>query len=208
MAPDVLGVGETRNTVVNYPLAAHHEAILLGRSLPGLQAGDIARVVKYAQQRPNTDSRDIVALARGTLCPALLHAAAFDQGIRGIILERPLLSYHLVAAHRLYNCDMRATVAGALTAYDLPDLAASCAPRGLLLVDPLDHLGELASPSLFEQEYEFPLEVYRANTGIASQGWVFGRAFALLSVSHFPSHPMSRALGFKHLQTGVAYVIG
>ncbi len=162
LAPDVLGVGETRNTVVNYPLAAHHEAILLGRSLPGLQAGDIARVVKYAQQRPNTDSRDIVALARGTLCPALLHAAAFDQGIRGIILERPLLSYHLVAAHRLYNCDMRATVAGALTAYDLPDLAASCAPRGLLLVDPLDHLGELASPSLFEQEYEFPLEVYRA----------------------------------------------
>jgi dienelactone hydrolase len=160
LAPDVLGVGETRNTVVNYPLAAHHEAILVGRSLPGLQAGDIVRVVRYAQRRPNTDSRDIVALARGTLCPALLHAASFEQGIRGIILERPLLSYHLVATHRLYNYDMSATVAGALTAYDLPDLVACCAPRRLLVIDPVDHLGELASSSLFEGQYAFPLDVY------------------------------------------------
>jgi hypothetical protein len=161
LAPDVLGVGETRNTVVNYPLATHHEAILVGRSLPGLQAGDIVRVVKYARQRPNTNSRDIVALARGTLGPALLHAASFEQGIRAIILERPLLSYHLVAAHRLYNYDMSATVAAALTTYDLPDLAASCAPRRLLIVDPVDHLGESASPSLFEEQYAFPLKVYR-----------------------------------------------
>lgn len=162
LAPDVLGVGETRNTVINYPLAAHHEAILIGRSLPGLQAGDIVHVVKYAQQRPDADSRDIIALARGTLCPALLHAASFEQGIHGIILDRPLLSYHLVAANRFYNYDMRATVAGALTAYDLPDLAASCAPRLLLMIDPIDHLGKPASPSLFEEEYEFPLDVYRA----------------------------------------------
>ncbi len=161
LAPDVLGVGETRNTVVNYPLATHHEAILLGRSLPGLQAGDIVGVVKYAQQRPDADSRDIVALARGMLCPALLHAASFEEGIHGIILERPLLSYYLVAAHRFYNYDMRATVAGALTAYDLPDLAASCAPRGLILIDPLDHLGQPTSPALFEEEYAFPLDVYR-----------------------------------------------
>lgn len=161
LAPDVLGVGETRNTVVNYPLAAHHEAILVGRSLPGLQAGDIVCVVKYAQQRPDTNARDIIALARGTLCPALLHAAAFEQGIRGIIVERPLLSYHLLAVHRFYDYDMAATVAGALTAYDLPDLVASCAPRRLLIIEPVDHLGQLASPALFEEQYAFALDVYR-----------------------------------------------
>lgn len=161
LAPEVLGIGETRNTVVNYQLAAHHETILVGRSLPGLQAADILRVVKYAQQRPDTSSRDIVALARGTLCPALLHAAAFEPEIRGIILERPLLSYHLVAAHRFYDYDMYATVAGALTAYDLPDLAACCAPRRLIIIDPVDHLGDPASAPLFEQQYAFPLNVYR-----------------------------------------------
>ena len=162
LAPDVLGAGETRNTVVNYPLAAHHEAILVGRSVPGLQAGDIVRVVKYAQQRPDVDSQDVVALARGTLCPALLHAAALERGIRGVILERPLLSYQLVAAHRFYNYDMSATVAGALTAYDLPDLLASCAPRSVLLIDPVDHLGEPASSSLVDEQYAFPFHVYRA----------------------------------------------
>jgi hypothetical protein len=161
LAPDVLGVGESRNTVIDYPLAAHYEAILVGRSLPGLQAGDIVRVVKYAQQREDVDSQDIIALARGTLCPALLHAAPFEPGIRGIILERPLLSYHLVAAHRFYKYDMHATVAGALTAYDLPDLMACCAPRRLVIVDPVDHLGEPATPSLIKEQYAFPFEIYR-----------------------------------------------
>ena len=161
LAPDVLGIGETRNTVINYPLAAHHEAILIGRSLPGLQAGDIVRVVKYAQQRDDVDAQNLIALARGTLGPALLHAAPFEPGIRGIVLERPLLSYHLVAAHRFYDYDMSATVAGALTAYDLPDLMACCAPRRLITIDPLDQLGEPAAAPLVASEYAFPREVYR-----------------------------------------------
>jgi len=168
LAPDVLGVGESRNTVVDYSFAAHYGAILVGRSLPGLQAGDIVRVVKYAQQRDDVNSQDIIALARGTLCPALLHAAPSEPGIRGIILERPLLSYHLVATHRFYKYDMHATVAGALTAYDLPDLMACCAPRRLVIVDPVDHLGAPATPSLIEEQYAFPFEVYRAKNASAN----------------------------------------
>ncbi len=162
LAPDVLGVGETRNTVVNYPSAAHYGAILIGRSLPGLQAGDILRVVKYARQRDDVNPQDTLALARGTLCPALLHAAAFDSDIRAIVLDRPLLSYHLLAAHRHYRYDMHATVAGALTAYDLPDLMACCAPRRLVVVDPVDHLSNSAAPALIDAQYAFPLETYRA----------------------------------------------
>jgi dienelactone hydrolase len=162
LAPDVLGVGESRNTVIDYPFAAHYEAILVGRSLPGLQAGDIVRVVKYAQQREDVDSQDIIALARGTLCPALLHATPYEPGIRGIVLQGPLLSYALVGAHRFYHYDMRATVAGALTAYDLPDLMACCAPRPLVIIDPVDQLGKPATPSLIEEQYAFPFDVYRA----------------------------------------------
>ena len=108
------------------------------------------------------NSQDISALARGTLCPALLHATAFEPGIRGIVLEKPLLSYHLLAVHRIYKYDMHATVAGALTAYDLPDLMACCAPRRLVIVDPVDHLGQPAAASLVEEQYAFPFDVYRA----------------------------------------------
>jgi len=168
LAPDVLGVGETRNTVVNYPSAAHYGAILIGRSLPGLQAGDILRVVKYARQRGDVNPQDILTLARGTLCPALLHAGAFDSDIRAIVLDRPLLSYYLLAAHRLYKYDMHATVAGALTAYDLPDLMASCAPRRLVVVDPVDHLSNSAAPALIDEQYAFPRSVYRAGNAPAN----------------------------------------
>ena len=162
LAPDVLGVGESRNTVVDYPYAAHYEAILLGRSLPGINAGDIVRVLNYAQQRDDVDTRNIIALARETLCPALLHAAAFESGLTGIILDKPLLSYGLLAGHRIYNYDMHVTVAGALTAYDLPDLMACCAPRRLIVIDPVNHLSEPAEPALVEAQYRFPFDVYRA----------------------------------------------
>jgi len=63
---------------------------------------------------------------------------------------------------------MHATVAGALTAYDLPDLMACCAPRRLVIVDPVDHLGAPATPSLIEEQYAFPFEVYRAKNASAN----------------------------------------
>jgi hypothetical protein len=60
--------------------------------------------------------------------------------------------------NRFYNTDFSDTVANALTAYDLPDLAAALAPRPLLIVGPQDQLGAAAGKEQVERE----LRVVRA----------------------------------------------
>jgi hypothetical protein len=88
------------------------------------------RLVRFLWNRNDVDPRDIRALAIREMCPVLLHAAAFDSSLAKIPLIEPLVSYRSLVMNREYNPDfIHAAVAGALEAYDLPDLAASLAPR-------------------------------------------------------------------------------
>ena len=82
----------------------------------------------------------------------LLHAAAFNDSIGRIALIEPLVSFESVVMNRFYNTDFPDTVANALTAYDLPDLAAALAPRPLLVVGPQDQLGAPAGKDQVERE--------------------------------------------------------
>ena len=52
-------------------------------------------------------------------------------------------------------------VAGALTAYDLPDLMYSLTPRGLLLLDLVDHRGVEAPPQSIDRELSVLKDTYR-----------------------------------------------
>ena len=154
VAADVIGTGETGNGSGS----AAFTAMLVGRSIPGVQAGDIVRVAKFARW---LGSSRISALAFGELCPALLHAAAFDSSIEKITLVDFPVSYRSIVMNRFYEWSFSCAVAGALTAYDLPDLAASVAPRKLLLIEPKNQLKETASGELVSRELEFPRLVYK-----------------------------------------------
>jgi len=95
-------------------------------------AGDIDRLVNYLLTRNEVDSAKISTLARGDLCPALVHAAAFDERISRVALFAPLFSYRSLVVNKYYQLHYILTsVAGALTAYDLPDLYALIAPHKL-----------------------------------------------------------------------------
>jgi len=149
LAADLPGTGELSEA--NDGLSGHarwltaYAAGLIGRSVVGVHAGDIVRLLRYLQGRSDVDGERILAVARGALGPALLHAAAFDPGIRGVALADSLLSYRSVVMSRSYTTPPDALVPAALTAYDLPDLAAALAPRPLLLVNPTDAHGNPAA---------------------------------------------------------------
>ena len=65
----------------------------------------------------------------------MLHAAAFNKKIVRVVLIEPYSSYRSIVMNRFYNSSLvSGTVAGALKSYDLPDLAASLAPRKLLVI--------------------------------------------------------------------------
>jgi dienelactone hydrolase len=174
-AIDLLGVGETKNTVTR-ALADDYTGVMIGRSTVGIQAGDIVRVVDYLKQLEYVDPARVGAIGIDEMCLPLIHAAAFESSIRGVILAGSLSSYRSVAMNRLYRIglirnegggnvhpyevDFSWGVAGALTGYDLPDLIGCIAPRKVVLVGLKNQLLEPASDQEIELDTAFPRRAY------------------------------------------------
>lgn len=98
--------------------------------------------------------------------PVLLHAAAFETSLARVALIEPLSSYRSIVMNPYYKASfVPATVAGTLTAYDLPDLAASLTPRPLLMVNVTDQNGDRAGPAVLEQDLAIVRGAYAAGKG-------------------------------------------
>ena len=174
-AADVLGVGETTNTAARGDTDGY-TAVLIGRSMVGIRAGDIVRVANYLKDQPDVNPEKIGAIAFNEMCLSLIHAAAFDSSINNISLVGSLVSYQSVVMNRLHKMgvtkrpnsdywhpievDFTWGIASVLTAYDLPDLIGCIAPRKIALADLRDPMLDPASTELINKELEFPLSVY------------------------------------------------
>ena len=157
-APDVIGTGEVHCNGVG---RNNFLALMIGRSVTGIQAGDVSRVVNFLKDRPDVDPGRIGAVAFNQMGPVLLHAAAFNNSISSVILAGSLVSYQGIVNNMFYDSGfMNYYVAGALTSYDLPDLMGSIAPRKIALVGLNDHLKEPLSSERLNIELAFPRSVY------------------------------------------------
>lgn len=166
LAPDIVGMGEMGPGAfrgdsyidsVSYNL--WFAALLTGRSLTGVQAGDVVRLVQVL--RKDSNIRSIYGLAKQQLAPVLLHAAAFTKDIQQVALLQPYSSYRLIAGEARYAIPyLHSTVPGALAAYDLPDLASCLAPRKLLLAGVTDGQGQV-NPSVTDADMEVIQAAYQ-----------------------------------------------
>jgi hypothetical protein len=177
LAPDLIGTGEVGpgdwqggsyfrhafNKNLNYQI--WYASILTGRSIVGIRAADVNRLVDVIRETIIPD--EIYALARNEMCPVLLHAAAFNPVIERIALVEPLVSYRSIVENRLY-CPgfIDNTVAGSLRHYDLPDLAASLAPRDLLMANIMDGTGRKPEIAAMQDDISIIIRTYkRSNAG-------------------------------------------
>jgi hypothetical protein len=148
LAPDLIGVGEMGPGVFQGDAFIEgdshniwYASMLIGRSIVGIRAGDVVRLTKLLKK--STAITGIYGVARKEMAPVLLHAAAFDQSIMRIALIEPYSSYRSIVMNHFYNSSfISGVVPGALKAYDLPDLAASLAPRKLVMAGVTDGYGK------------------------------------------------------------------
>jgi dienelactone hydrolase len=167
LAPDLVGIGEMGPGVFKgdaYIDGNSHNiwyaSILIGRSIVGVRAGDIVRLA--GMLKDNFGITEIYGLSKKELSPVLVHAAVFDNSIKRIALVGPYSSYSSIVMNRYYNqAFIHSTVAAALKSYDLPDLAASLAPRKLLITGVTDGEGKInesvkiyGEPDLLKEAYE------------------------------------------------------
>lgn len=139
LAPDLPGVGELGAGdfegdafIGGVSHNIWYTSTLIGRSVAGVQAGDIARLVGVLKR--NNKAGAVYGVARAEMTPVLLHAAAFLPSIERVALIDHLSSYFSLVSNRFYHSAyVNGAVPGALRTYDLPDLAATLAPRKLLI---------------------------------------------------------------------------
>ncbi|MFH1070680.1 MAG: alpha/beta hydrolase family protein [Candidatus Glassbacteria bacterium] len=155
-SPDVSGTGE----LADESESTSFTGVLTGKSVVGVQAADIVRVVKLLLRREEVAGGRIFAAAFEESCPALLHAAAFEPSIAGVALLRGPVSYGALVTNRFYKFDFAGAVPAALTAYDLPDLAACLAPRKLVLAGTLDQMQEPLPEGQAAEQYSFARSRY------------------------------------------------
>lgn len=169
LAPDLIGVGETGSGLlkgdayidgVSYNL--WYTSILIGKSIVGIRAGDVSRLTQLLEKRSEVD--EIYGVAKKEMASVLLHAAAFNPLIKRIALIDGYSSYSSIVTSRFYNPKfVQNLVPGALTAYDLPDLAACLAPRELMMVGTTDGNGGQKDQEGMERDFEVIKTAYELN---------------------------------------------
>lgn len=167
LTADLPGVGELGNSdykgdsfIDNTSYGVWYLSVLTGRSIVGIQAGDVVRLVQWLEDHKKI--QEVYGLGRGVMSSVMLYAAAFDPRIKRVALIDPLSSYRSIVMNRLYSPRfVFSGVAGALRLYDLPDLASGLAPRRLMIAGAVDGMGAPISKKEDQEDWAYIQRVYQ-----------------------------------------------
>jgi cephalosporin-C deacetylase-like acetyl esterase len=150
LAVDLRGTGQTQQTASAYFWSPDHGdvhfAYILGRSYVGMRAEDILVCARYAAERLAGRRDGTVRLvAVGHVGVPALHAAALEPNcFRSVKIIRTLVSWSNVIHCRLHKDLVANIVHGALTHYDLPNLAATLGDK-LVVEQPVNAMGAVVA---------------------------------------------------------------
>jgi hypothetical protein len=143
-------------------------ALLVGKTMLGMQVTDLLATYEYTTSRSDVDPARISVFGKGNGGVVGLFAAALEPRIRKAACEGSLLSYLAMARARYHHNLVQLVVPGVLQDFDLPDVAASIAPRVLWIVDPRKPSDALESQDAARREYA------RASANYKNAGAVTG----------------------------------
>jgi dienelactone hydrolase len=146
IAVDLRGVGETHGVGQRYFMPYFgtdgqdfYIAYVLGRSYVGMRAEDVLMFAGLSHQNQHGP---VSIIAIGHVGIPALHAAALEPHLfSSIRLINPLVSWSNVIELGKSQDQLVNTVHGALTVYDLPNLAETLGDK-LIVEEPLDALGK------------------------------------------------------------------
>jgi cephalosporin-C deacetylase-like acetyl esterase len=174
---DARGMGETRASTEknatdfdryfgDYDSAM--TAILIGKTMPGMRALDVARGVDLLSARSEVDGSNISGFGKDAGAVPMLYAAALDNRIRRLALEGMLVSYESIVEHRVHRQIFEQIVPSALKYFDLSDLAASLAPRPVWIVNAVNGLAHPITAKELHDTYARTVRAFQA-AGAADQ---------------------------------------
>jgi len=155
----------------NSDVALANMAWALGDSLFTIRVRDLLRAIDFASQfgRVRLAGADMGALW-------VLFAAAVDQRVTSVAIQRGLASYRMLTDHGRFMQAASQTIPGMLKRFDLPQVAGLIAPRPLTILDPVDHMKRVIDSQTAGRGYEPTSTAY----GVAPNAFrlVFGEELA------------------------------
>jgi cephalosporin-C deacetylase-like acetyl esterase len=149
--PDLRGIGDLRPEFArgNPAQAEEHEqedqyawaGLIVGRPLVGQRVSDILALVAGCKKHPALEDRRVVVAARGKLTVPAILAAALDSNVSHLYLAGGLVSFRNVMDTETYDCSFANFVPNLLRHTDLPEVAATLAPRRITLAGTVDAAG-------------------------------------------------------------------
>lgn len=199
IAADVRGSGATRAADISRLSAggygqlfdmdtrAAYAAWSMDSSLLGMRVLDVVRCVDYTAQREGVDMRRLHLIGKGRAALWCLLAAVFDDRIANLICTGGLLSYRTLAMADRYLYAADVFIPDILHHFDLPEIAATIAPRPLVFIKPMDGLKKAVALQQAEEAYRGTLGAYRIagaekNFRIECEGASLGSASHYLSL--------------------------
>jgi hypothetical protein len=137
-------------------------ALMVGRTLVGLQMADIARGLDVLRERGLLYDGRALAFGKGIAAVALLHSAAIDPRIAGVAIEESLVSFRSIAETPIHRGVFQAVIPNVLGKYDLQELVAAIAPRPVWILDARSPLDQPVLLPVAQAHYEYAREAYRA----------------------------------------------
>ncbi len=134
--------GQSTQFALGPYMGVNLRAIIVGKTLVGLRADDVIRVVNWLASRSEIDRNSITIYGKGALGMVALHAAAVDTRITRVIAENTLVSYRTALDAPLHKNLSEITIPGVLQHYDVSDLLEAIAPRDVKLLNPVDAIGQ------------------------------------------------------------------
>jgi len=161
LVPDLRGFGETQPQLDRRDYFVRNfgdyentlTALVIGKTMVGLRAADVARGVDVLATRKDVDPSRIAAVGRAGAAIPSLFATLFDNRIKSVVLDGMLVSYEAVVAERIHQGIVDQIVPSALKHFDLPDVIAALAPRKVAVFNGVNPIGQEVTVGRLRQEY-------------------------------------------------------
>ncbi|MGB9604595.1 MAG: prolyl oligopeptidase family serine peptidase, partial [Bryobacteraceae bacterium] len=150
-------------------------AVLVGKTLLGMQVYDLLACFHYLASRPDADGGRVGVMGRGNGGVVALIATALEPRIARVALEGSVVSYMDIVRAPLHENTIELIVPGVLREFDLPDLAPAVAPRPLWLVSPRTPWGTSLNPKRAAAEYGAAGPALRVT--VRPEGWSLSQVY-------------------------------
>jgi hypothetical protein len=104
-------------------------ALLVGKTMPGMQTTDVLRAFAYLAGRSDIDGTRIRLMGKGSAAVLALFAALLERRIAGVTCEDLPPSYLELARLKMHEGVMDLVAPGVLSDFDIPDVVAALGNR-------------------------------------------------------------------------------